>query len=106
VSKERAKRRAEREAARAVAEAARLKRERRRAGRRALLRRVTPRPGRRAWLLGRRSPAQRSAILGAGVAGLLAIWYFFEPLGLRIAFSLLFLLLLPVLAVIAFDRRV
>jgi hypothetical protein len=56
--------------------------------------------------LGRRSPAQRSAILAAAVAGLLAIWYFFEPLGLRIAFSLLFLLLLPVLAVIAFDRRV
>ncbi len=106
MSRERAHRRAEREAAQAVARAARLRREQRLARRRALLKRITPRTRRRAWLLGRRTPAQRAGMLGAGIIVLLAIWYFVDPLVLRIAFSLLFLLLLPVLAVVAFDRRV
>ena len=106
MSKERARLRAEREAARAVAEAKRRRTEQRQARRRAMLRRMTPKPRRRAWLLGRRSPAQRVAIAVAGIAVLLGIWYFVDPLVLRIAFSLLCVLLLPVLATVAFDRRV
>jgi Flp pilus assembly protein TadB len=106
VSRERAKRRAERDAARARAQEVRLRIERRRARRRALLRRFTPRPRRRAWLLGRRSAGQRAAIAGVTVAVLWLIWYLVEPLALRVAFSLLLVLLVPVLVVVAFDRRV
>jgi Flp pilus assembly protein TadB len=106
MSKERARLRAEREAARAVADAKRRRVEQRRTRRREMLRRMTPKPRRRAWLLGRRSPGQRFVIVLAAVAVLLAIWYFIDPLVLRIAFSLLFVLLLPVLATVAFDRRV
>jgi hypothetical protein len=106
VSKERARRRAEREALRAAQEAARLRRERRRALRKALLARLTPKVGRRAWLLGRRHPGQRIALAVIAVGALASIWYLVDPLVLKIAFSLLFLLLLPVLAVVAFDRRV
>ena len=106
MSKERARRRAEREAAQAAALAARARRQRRVARRRALMRRLTPKPGRRAWLLGRRHPGQRFALAVAGVGVLWLIWLLVDPLVLRIAFSLLFLLLLPVLAVMAFDRRV
>jgi len=105
VSKERARRRAEREAAQAVAQAARLRRERRRASRRALVKRITPRRSRRAWLLGRRNPAQRGVVALFGVGGLILIWYVVGPLVLRIALSLLLLLMLPVLAVVAFDRK-
>ena len=106
MSKERARRRAEREAVQAAALAARVRREQRVARRRALLRRLTPKPGRRAWLLGRRNPGQRFALAVAAIGVLWLIWYLVDPLVLRIAFSLLFLLLLPVLAVMAFDRRV
>ena len=106
MSKERARLRAEREAARAVAEAKRRNTEQRRGRRRAMLRRMTPKPRRRAWLLGRRSPGQRFAIVVAALGVLAGIWYFVDPLVLRIAFSLLFVLLLPVLATVAFDRRV
>jgi Flp pilus assembly protein TadB len=106
VSKERARRRAEREAAQAAALAARARRERRLQRRRALMRRLRPKPGRRAWLLGRRHPGQRFALAVVGIGVLWLIWFLVDPLVLRIAFSLLFLLLLPVLAVVAFDRRV
>jgi hypothetical protein len=106
MSKERARLRAEREAARAVAEAKRRRAELRQTRRRAMLRRMTPKPRRRAWLLGRRSPGQRVAIVLTAITVLLGIWYFVDPLVLRIAFSLLFVLLLPVLATVAFDRRV
>jgi Flp pilus assembly protein TadB len=106
MSKDRARRRAEREAAQAAALAARGRREQRVARRRALVRRLTPKPGRRAWLLGRRKPGQRFALGVVGIGALWLIWYLVDPLVLRIAFSLLLLLLLPVLAVMAFDRRV
>jgi Flp pilus assembly protein TadB len=106
MSRERARRRAQREATQAATRALRLRQEQRRARRRAWVKRVTPRPRRRAWLLGRRSPGQRAAMIGAGIAILWLIWYLVDPLVLRIAFSLLLLLLLPVLAVVAFDRRV
>ncbi len=89
-----------------MARARRLRLEQRRARRRALVRRVTPTTRRRAWLLGRRSPAQRAVLLFGGISAIWLIWYLVGPLVLRIAFTLLFLLLLPVLAVVAFDRRV
>ncbi len=108
MSKERARRRAEREAARAAAEAVRLRRFRRRAVlhdwlRR--LRRLRPAARRSAWGLGRRSPAQRSMIVGVGLALLFAVWYFVDSLATRIALSLLVLLVLPVLAIVSFDRK-
>jgi Flp pilus assembly protein TadB len=106
VSKERARRRAEREAARAVAEAKRLRRERWRASRRAIVRAVKPRQRRRAWLLGRRSPGQRALIAGTAIALLGAVWYLVDSWPLRIAFSLLLVLVLPVLVIVTFDRRV
>ena len=105
MSKERARRREEREAARAVAEAKRARLEQRRTRRRALLKRVTPKRRRVAWGLGRRSPRQRAAIAGAGIAGLLLVWYFVESWSARIALWLLVLLALPVLAVVTFDRK-
>ncbi|MDT5027410.1 MAG: hypothetical protein QOE61_3836 [Micromonosporaceae bacterium] len=106
MSKERARRRAEREATRAVAQAKRGRLERRRARRRALVRKLTPRRRRRAWLLGRRSPGQRAAIAGVGIGLLWMVWYFVEPWPLRIAFTILAVLVLPLLVVVTFDRRV
>jgi hypothetical protein len=105
MSKERARRRAQREAERTAAQAVRLRREARRAKRAALVRRLRPKPRRAAWGLGRRSPAQRSAIIGMAIAALLAIWYFVDSLPVRIGLSILVLLLLPVVAVISFDRK-
>jgi hypothetical protein len=113
VSKERARRRAEREAAAAIVvaqrerQAARLQRRiARRARRRALAARILPARGRRAWLLGRRNPGQRAAIAGLTIGVLWLLWYLVPPLSLRIAFTLLFILLLPVLVTLTFDRKV
>jgi len=105
MSKERARRRAEREAARAAAEAARLRRQRRRQRWRALARRLTPRRHRRAWGLGRRSAAQRAIIVGVGVLLLFAVWFLVDSWPNRIGLSVLVVILLPVLAVISFDRE-
>jgi len=116
MSKERAKRRAEREAARAAEQAVRLRRLQRRAVlddslRRlrelgaALVRRLRPARRRSAWGLGRRSPAQRSLIIGTGVLVLLAIWVLVDSFSTRLGLTVLVLLLLPVLAVVSFDRK-
>jgi hypothetical protein len=105
VSKERALRRAEREAARAVAESRRQRMQRRRAWRSAMLRRLRPKSSRRAWGLGRRTPGQRSALVGFALAALLAVWYFVDSWSARIALSVLVLLALPVVAVVTFDRK-
>ena len=105
MSKERARLRAQREAERSAAAALRLRREQRRARRTALLRRLRPRARRAAWGLGRRSPGQRSLITGVAVALLLAVWYFVDPLPARLGLSVLILLVLPVLAVVSFDRK-
>ena len=88
-----------------MAEAKRARLDARRARRRALLKRITPRRRRIAWGLGRRSPGQRAAITGVAIALLLAVWYFVESWSGRIALWLLILLALPVLAVITFDRK-
>jgi hypothetical protein len=105
VSKERARRRAEREALRAAAEAAMRRRAARRARWRALLRRLSPPDRRRAWLLARRSPGQRALVAGVALGGLWMIWYLVDDWALRVAFTLLALLLLPVLVIVTFDRR-
>jgi hypothetical protein len=105
VSKERARRRAEREAAREVAAAARARRERRRARWRALVRRLKPPDRRRAWLLARRSPGQRAATVAFLLLALGAIWYLVEPVPLRVGLTLLLILMLPVLVIVIFDRR-
>ena len=105
MSKERARRRAEREALRAAAAAKREQLERRRARRRALLRRLTPKRGRRAWGLGRRSPGQRALIGVLAIALFGLVWYLVDDWPLRIAFWLLVLLMLPAIAVITFDRK-
>jgi hypothetical protein len=109
VSKERARRRAEREALAAAASARReraaARKARLRVVRRSLARPLAPLKRRRAWGFGRRSPGQRFAIgLGAFAVGLL-IWYLVPNWPVRIAFWLLTLLLLPVVAVITFDRK-
>jgi hypothetical protein len=70
-----------------------------------MLRRLTPRERRRAWLLARRSPGQRAAVIGAGLGLLAGIWYLTESWPTRIGLSLLVLLLLPVLVIMTFDRR-
>jgi Flp pilus assembly protein TadB len=106
VSRERARRRAEREAARAHAEAARLRVASRRARRRALLRRFVPPERRRAWLLGRRSAGQRAAAAGVALGLLALVWYLTDAWPTRIGLSLLVLLLMPVLVVVTFGRRV
>ena len=105
MSKERARRRAEREAVRAATEAKRARKAGRRARRRALLSRLTPPDRRRAWLLARRSPGQRAAVIGVGLCLLAAIWYLTESWPTRIGLSLLALLALPVLVIVTFDRR-
>jgi hypothetical protein len=88
-----------------VAEARRQRRERRRAWRASVLRRVRPRSRRWAWGLGRRPPSQRAALVGFALAALLAVWYFVESWPGRIALGLLVLLALPVVAVVTFDRK-
>jgi Flp pilus assembly protein TadB len=109
VSKERARRRAEREAVAAAAAVKRARVQARRAQmrslRRSLARPLAPLKRRRAWLFGRRSPGQRLVIgVGAFAVGIV-IWYVVPSWPVRIAFWLLVLLLLPVLAVLTFDRK-
>lgn len=106
MSKDRARRRAEREVVRAAAEAKRVRTEQRRARRRALLRKMAPPDRRRAWLLARRSPGERALIVGVGIGLLWMVWYLVDSWPVRIGFALLVLLLLPVLVIVTFDRRV
>ena len=109
MSKERARRRAEREALAAVAATRRARvasrRARLRSVRRSMARPLAPLKRRRAWLFGRRSPGQRFAVGVAAVALGFVIWYLVPNWPVRIAFWLLTLLLLPVLAVLTFDRK-
>jgi Flp pilus assembly protein TadB len=109
VSKERARRRAEREALQAAANAKRARvaarRARLRSVRRSLARPFAPLKHRRAWGFGRRNPGQRLAIGLGAFAVVLLIWYLVPSWPVRIAFWMLTLLLLPVVAVLTFDRK-
>jgi len=44
-------------------------------------------------------------ILGAAVALLFAVWYFFDSWPTRIGLTALVLLALPVIATVSFDRK-
>jgi len=109
VSKERARRRAERDALAAAAASRRARTQARRARlrsvRRSLARPLAPLKRRRAWLFGRRSPGQRTVVGVAAITIGFVIWYVVPSWPVRIAFWLLTLLLLPVLAVLTFDRK-
>jgi Flp pilus assembly protein TadB len=114
MSKQRARRRAQREALAAQTAVLRARVQAQQARRQArrehwrLLRRwlLGPPNRRRAWLLGRRRPQQRLAagLIGAGL--LFAVWYFVDALPTRVALTLLLVIVLPVLVIILFPRKV
>jgi Flp pilus assembly protein TadB len=108
VSKERARRRAEREAERARAIRANEERQARRARRRALIARLTPRPvriRRQGGLLARRHRAQNAVVaLGFLLVQVIA-WLVWGSLLASFAVLVLSVLFVPVVVTLAFDRR-
>jgi Flp pilus assembly protein TadB len=107
MSKERARRRAARQALAARAAAKRARVQARRARWRGVRRRVlAPLDRRRAWLLGRRRPRQRLAALVLGAGLVFAVWYFVDSWPTRVALILLLVLVVPLLVVILFPRKV
>ncbi len=106
MSKERARRRAAREAEAARRQVVRERALARRARRRALARRLVPavRRGRTGRLL-KYSRGERSAIVALTLAAVILIWTLVPDLALRIGLVALLLLVLPVIVVIALDRR-
>ncbi|MEH0934864.1 hypothetical protein [Micromonospora psammae] len=79
----------------------------RRHRRRALVRRLNPQWRRgRTGRLGRRSRGERAAIVGLTLATLGLIWTLVDDLALRLALTVLLLLVLPAIVVIALDRRI
>lgn len=108
MSKERAIRRAAREEADRAAREARERTLARRARRVALRRKLIPRlprRGRVGVLLPRRTPAQRSALLGGYALIMFFIWYGIDDLATRIALTAVVTVALPAVAVLAFGRR-
>jgi Flp pilus assembly protein TadB len=112
MSKQRAARRAAREAEEAKLRAKRARQVARRARGRALRTAVDPRrayrrvvPDRRTGRLGRRSSGERFVITTMTVIALAAVWFLIDSLALRIAFTLLAVVAVPVAVVVAFDRR-
>ncbi|PZG22744.1 hypothetical protein C1I95_04755 [Micromonospora craterilacus] len=106
MSKERAQRRAAREAEAARRQVVRERSLARRARRRALVRRLTPTVRRgRTGRLRRYSRGERSAIVALTLAAIILIWMLVPDPGLRIGLVALLLLVLPVIVVIALDRR-
>ncbi|GAB2906224.1 hypothetical protein ACFMQL_28035 [Nonomuraea fastidiosa] len=108
MSKERARRRAEREAERARAIRANEERQARRARRRALIARLTPRPvriRRQGGLLARRHRAQNAVVaLGFLLVQVIA-WLVWGSLLASFAVLVLSVLFVPVVVTLAFDRR-
>jgi hypothetical protein len=113
MSKQRAARRALREAEEAKLRARRARQVARRARGRALRRALDPRrayrrlvPDRRTGrMLPRRSGGERFVITTMTVIALAAVWFLIDPLALRVAFTLLAIVAVPVAVVVAFDRR-
>ena len=109
MSRERAVRRAQREAEQEAAAARRARLDARRARmrsyRRALARPFAFLKRRRGSIIGRRSHGQRLVLLAFVIAAGLVIWYLVPNWPVRIAFWLLTLLLVPVFAVVSFDRK-
>ncbi|MEV0820436.1 hypothetical protein [Nonomuraea rubra] len=108
MSKERARRRAEREAERARAIRANEERQARRARRRALLGRLTPRPVRfyrQGGLLARRHRAQNAVVALGFLLVQVIVWLVWGSFPLSFGVFILSLLLAPVVVTLAFDRR-
>jgi hypothetical protein len=104
MAKVRAMRRAERERRQREA----LERQAKRSRRRRFWRKVTFHDMRRrssGRLFARRSRGERAVIGVVGLLALIIIWTVVSSLALKVALSLLFLLALPVLVIVAFDRR-
>ncbi|BCJ61194.1 hypothetical protein [Micromonospora endophytica] len=106
MSRERALRRAAREAEAARRQAVRQRTVARRQRRRALARRLVPtvRRGRTGRLL-RYSRGERATIVALSLVAVILIWLLVPDLALRLMLIILFLLVLPVIVVIALDRR-
>ncbi|MBQ1050338.1 hypothetical protein KBX50_17905 [Micromonospora sp. C51] len=106
MSKERAQRRAAREAEAARQRVLRERATARRTRRRALVRRVVPTVRRgRTGRLPRYSRGERATIVALTLAAITLIWVLVPDLALRVGLILLLLLVLPVIVVIALDRR-
>ncbi|MGC5051937.1 hypothetical protein ACLQ2S_10860 [Micromonospora sp. DT48] len=106
MSKERARRRAVREAEAARQRVLRERAAARRARRRALVRRVVPTVRRgRTGRLPRYSRGERATIVALTLAAIVLIWLLVPDLALRVGLILLLLLVLPVIVVIALNRR-
>jgi Flp pilus assembly protein TadB len=108
VAKERAARRAEREAAHRKLMEKRARQEARSRARRELWRKATLHELRRrntGTLFARRNRAQRAIVGLIAVVALALIWQLVHSLALQIALTALLALSLPVLMIVAFDKR-
>jgi hypothetical protein len=108
VSKERKLRRAAREAEHQQLLAARARADARRRTLRGWWRRISwyeLRQRRTGRLFARRSAGERALVAVAVVGVLFVIWKLVPSLALSVALTLLLLLSLPVLVIVAFDRR-
>ena len=106
MSKERAVRRAARLAEAETARARRDRLQARAAQRRALARRLRPRVGRTGRMFARRSRGQRAAIVTGSLGVLVLVWLLVGSLTLRVAITVLVVLVAPAIVVLAFDRRI
>ena len=108
MAKERAQRRAVRLAEAEAERARRARVQARAARRRALTRRLRPRlPQRRTGrMFARRSRGQRAAIVTGGLGVLVLVWLLVGSLTLRVAITVLVVLVAPALVVLTFDRRI
>ncbi|MFG1701903.1 hypothetical protein ACFLIM_01795 [Nonomuraea sp. M3C6] len=109
MSKERARRRAEREAERARAIRANEERQARKARRRALVARLTPRPVRfyrQGGLIARRHRAQNVVVALGFLLVQAIVWLVWGSFTLSLAVFVFSLLLAPVVVTLAFDRRI
>ncbi|WP_162907006.1 hypothetical protein [Allorhizocola rhizosphaerae] len=108
MAKVRKQRRAERELRMQAAREQEAARAAKRLRRRELWRRVTLQKLRQrssGRLFARRSPGQRAFVGVLALLILVVIWSVVPSLALKVALSLLFMLALPVLVIVAFDRR-
>ena len=104
MSKERARRRAERVAVLEKQKAVRARKVARRQRRRALVTRLTPRPGRNGRLY-TRSRGQRFGIVGVPLVLIAAVWLFLPDLALRVVLTTVLVLAAPALVVVVLGKR-
>jgi hypothetical protein len=57
-------------------------------------------------MFARRSPGQRAAIVTGGLGVLVLVWLLVGSLTLRVAITVLVVLVAPALVVLTFDRRI